>query len=58
MKEFFVGNESTIALVGWHLAILLAFVIGWFVMHLHHHKYQSHRCLRLDCKRRIPPCKK
>lgn len=58
MKDFFVGKETTIELVGWHLALLIAFCIGRYVTHLHHHKYHSHKCLRLDCKRRIPPCKK
>lgn len=58
MKQFLFGNETSLELIGWHLAVLIAAVLGWYLTHLHHHKYYSHKCLRLDCKRRIPPVKK
>ena len=58
MKEFLFGHQNVIDIVGWHVALLLAFCIGWLLTHLHHHKYQSHRCVRFDCKRRLTPVKK
>jgi hypothetical protein len=56
--QFFFGAERWLDIVGWHLAVLIAFLIGWYVSHLHNHIYQSHRCVRLNCKRRMPPAKK
>ena len=31
MRQFLFGNETPFELLGWHLAILLAFISGWFM---------------------------
>ena len=31
MKQFLFGSETGWELLGWHLAVLLAFVSGWFL---------------------------
>jgi hypothetical protein len=53
MREFFLGNESAVALIGWHLAVFITFCTGWYIAYRYHHKHGSDRCYRFDCPHRI-----
>ena len=40
MRQFLFGNETLLELLGWHMALLIAFTTGWFIAretYRHHH---------------------
>jgi len=57
LRVFLLGDESTIAIVGWHLAVFTAFAIGWYLARLYHNSHypRSAQCVRYGCGHRLPP---
>lgn len=37
MTEFLFGDQRTLALIGWHLAVFISIYIGWSLSHYHYH---------------------
>jgi hypothetical protein len=38
MREFLVGNESGLEILGWHLAVASALLIGWHFARMYSRK--------------------